>query len=87
MIEAVHLLTRRRAANPVCVAVHGVFADGSIALLAEAGARVVTSNTIQHATNDIDVGEVLASAISELAPLPSPHKAGDQGQAGPHGRN
>jgi len=87
MIEAVHLLTGRRAANPVCVAVHGVFADGSDALLAKAGVRVVTSNTIQHATNGIDVGEILADAISELAALPLPHKAGDQGQSGPRSRN
>jgi ribose-phosphate pyrophosphokinase len=87
MIEAVRLLTGRRAANPVCVAVHGVFADSSNALLAKAGVRVVTSNTIPHATNGIDVGQILAEAISELAPLPSPHEAGEHGQLGPHGQN
>jgi ribose-phosphate pyrophosphokinase len=83
MIEAVRLLIGRGATNPVCVAVHGVFADGSNALLAEAGARVVTSNTIQHATNGIDVAEILANAIRQLVPLPSAHRAADREQPGP----
>ena len=39
----------------------------SNALLAQAGARVVTSNSIPHATNEIDVAGILAGAISELA--------------------
>jgi ribose-phosphate pyrophosphokinase len=70
MIEAVRLIVARGAAAPVCVAVHGLFADNSNVFLAQAGARVVTSNTIAHATNEIDVGEILAGAISELAPAP-----------------
>jgi ribose-phosphate pyrophosphokinase len=68
MIEAVRLIVGRGAAGPVCVAVHGVFADNSDALLAQAGARVVTSNSVPHATNEIDVGEIVAEAISELRP-------------------
>jgi ribose-phosphate pyrophosphokinase len=87
MIETVRLLIGRGATKPVCVAVHGVFADDSSALLAEAGARLVTSNTIPHATNGMDVGEILADAIRELLPSPSPHKAGDRGRAGAPGRN
>lgn len=68
MIEAVRLIVARGATGPVCVAVHGVFADNSNALLAQAGARVVTSNSIPHATSEIDVGDILAEAISELRP-------------------
>jgi ribose-phosphate pyrophosphokinase len=67
MLEAVRLLRERGAANPVCVAVHGLFADRSDALLAQTGARVVTSNSIPHATNDIDVVDIIAAAIGELA--------------------
>jgi len=66
MIEAVRLLTSRGFVSPVCIAVHGVFADGSDALLVGAGARVVTTNSVPHATNAIDVGGLLASAVSEL---------------------
>jgi ribose-phosphate pyrophosphokinase len=68
MLEAVRLMVARRATAPVCVAVHGLFADDASALLAQAGARVVTCNSIPHATNEIDVSEILAGAIRELAP-------------------
>jgi ribose-phosphate pyrophosphokinase len=70
MIEAVRLIKERGRNNPVCVAVHAVFADNSDTLLAQAGARVVTSNTIPHETNGIDVTELLASSIPELAAMP-----------------
>jgi ribose-phosphate pyrophosphokinase len=71
MIEAVRLIAKRGGAVPVCIAVHGLFADQSDLLLAQASARVVTSNSIPHATNGIEVGELLASSVSELAPMPS----------------
>jgi len=69
MIEAVRLLTSRGWASPVCIAVHGLFADNSDRLLVNAGARVVTTNSVQHSTNEIDIGNLLASAIGELAPV------------------
>jgi len=67
MLAAVRLLQERGATKPVCIAVHGLFADRSDVLLAQAGARVVTSNSIPHVTNDIDVGDMLASAVGEVA--------------------
>lgn len=67
MLVAVRLLTSSGWSSPVCIAVHGLFADGSELLLAQAGARVVTSNSVPHATNDIDVGKLLADAARELA--------------------
>jgi ribose-phosphate pyrophosphokinase len=70
MLEAVRLIRARERAAPICIAVHGVFADNSDKLLAQAGARVVTTNSIPHETNGIDVGNILASAINELAPMP-----------------
>jgi ribose-phosphate pyrophosphokinase len=66
MIEAVQLIREHGAAEPVCIAVHGVFADQSDELLAQAGARVVTSNSIPHETNGIDVTRLLAGAIDAL---------------------
>jgi ribose-phosphate pyrophosphokinase len=59
MIEAVHLIKARGGGAPVCVAVHGLFADHSDMLLAQAGARIVTTNTIAHETNGIEVEEIL----------------------------
>ena len=69
MIAAVRLIVKQAAPAPVCVAVHGLFADHSDQLLARAGARVVTSNSIPHATNDIDVAEALATSIRQLCKL------------------
>jgi ribose-phosphate pyrophosphokinase len=66
MLEAVRAIMHPGASKPVCVAVHGLFADDSDTLLAQVGARVVTSNSIPHKTNHIDVEELVASAISEV---------------------
>lgn len=53
---------------PVCLAVHGIFADAADKALLDAGAaRVVTCNTIPHPTNAIDVTPMLGEACSELA--------------------
>lgn len=71
MVEAVRLTVAQGATTPVCIAVHGLFADNSDALLAQAGARMVTSNSIPHDTNGIDVGERIAASIRELAQVPS----------------
>jgi ribose-phosphate pyrophosphokinase len=67
MIAAVQLLVDRGWPAPVCIAVHGLFADDSDQLLARLGARVVTSNTVPHPTNAIDVGNLLAEAVNTLA--------------------
>ena len=67
MLEAVNLFSSRGWAFPICIAVHGLFADNSDLLLAQAGARVITSNSVPHTTNAIDVGKLLASAVNELA--------------------
>jgi ribose-phosphate pyrophosphokinase len=70
MLEAVRLLTARGWAPPICIAVHGLFADNSDVLVAQAGARVITSNSVPHPTNAIDVEKLLATAINELAGTP-----------------
>jgi len=67
MLEAVRLLAARGWSQPICIAVHGLFADGSDTLLEQAGARIVTSNSVPHRTNDLNTGSILASPIGELA--------------------
>ena len=71
MIEAVRIILARSTTVPVCIAVHGLFADNSDALLAKAGACVVTSNSIIHETNAIDVDALLVSAVGEFTQMPS----------------
>ena len=66
MLEAVRLIGVRGKEKPVCVAVHGLFADKSDELLEKAAARVVTSNTVPHRTNEIDLTPILAGAVGEL---------------------
>lgn len=63
MVEAVRELSRIIRRPPVCVGVHGLFADAADETLTREGARVVTCNTVPHSTNAIDVAPLLASAI------------------------
>lgn len=65
MIETVHHLRRAELPAPVCIGVHPVFAPGAYEELSTSGAaKVVTCNTIQHPSNQIDLSEDLAEAIS-----------------------
>jgi ribose-phosphate pyrophosphokinase len=65
MVATVRHLRRARLPPPVCVGVHAVFADGAYEDLRAAGvAQVVTSNTIAHPSNAIDVADVLADGVA-----------------------
>lgn len=68
-IRAVGHLRELGAPAPVCIGVHGIFADAALEELRAAGAAsVVTCNTIAHATNAIDVSALLAHAIRGFVP-------------------
>lgn len=67
MIEAVRLLATQGWPAPVCIAVHGLFADHSDELLVRAGARVVTTNSVGLGRSDIDIVPLLGEAIAALA--------------------
>jgi ribose-phosphate pyrophosphokinase len=66
MLEAVRLLSCQQWPAPVCIAVHGLFADEADVLLAQAGARVVTSNSVLHPTNGIDLTALLADDVTQI---------------------
>lgn len=67
MAAAARQITASGMAPPVCIGVHALFAGDAMAALQAAGvARVVTCNTVAHATNAIDLGPAMASAISGL---------------------
>lgn len=64
MLETVGHLREAGLPAPVCIAVHGLFADASDKLLRQAGAaRVVTTNSVRHGTNDIDLTALLVDAL------------------------
>jgi ribose-phosphate pyrophosphokinase len=67
MIETVGRLRREGMQPPVCIAVHGIFAsDAYTALMAAGAGKVVTTNTVSHVTNAIDVTALLAQGVSAL---------------------
>ena len=63
MIEAARRLKEAGARPPVCVGVHAVFAGDAYPLLKAVAARIVTTNTIAHETNAIDVSTLIAKTL------------------------
>jgi ribose-phosphate pyrophosphokinase len=67
MLATIARLAEAGLRPAACIGVHGVFAgDAHGALLRAGAARVVTTNTIAHASNAIDVTGLLAAGIGEL---------------------
>lgn len=70
MIETVSHLKAAGMPPPICVAVHGIFADNAFGDLVAAGSgRVVTTNTVAHESNAIDITPHLAQGVSAAMPL------------------
>ncbi|HVV65956.1 MAG TPA: ribose-phosphate diphosphokinase [Rhizomicrobium sp.] len=67
MIAAIAAVARASSRAPVCLAVHGIFADEAVARIEATGARVVSTNTAPNARGAIDVAPLLAPAIIDLA--------------------
>lgn len=66
LIEAARLIRQAAREAPICAIVHPIFAGDSYQRLASAGVRrVVSTNTVAHESNAIDVSPILATAISQ----------------------
>ncbi|HVV84940.1 MAG TPA: ribose-phosphate pyrophosphokinase [Kofleriaceae bacterium] len=64
MIETIKQLVKLGTPPPVCVGIHGVFADRAHDDLYAAGAgSVVTCNTIEHLSNKICLADAVAAAV------------------------
>ena len=73
MIEAVRMLKEKGAQAPLCIAVHALFAGDAFQELLEAGpAIIVSTNTVVHGSNAIDVSAVIAEAIHRSLAMPLP---------------
>ena len=71
MAETLAHLADAKMKPAVCVGVHAVFAPGALEGLRAAGAgRIVTTNTIAHETNAIDVGPLLAEGVRSFRRAP-----------------
>lgn len=67
MVETLGHLRRAGLAAPVCVAVHAVFSASALDELRAAGAaRVVSCDTIPHASNGISLAAPLGAAVNDL---------------------
>jgi ribose-phosphate pyrophosphokinase len=67
MIETVAHLLQAGYQAPVCIAVHAVFAGNAYENLEAAGAdRIVTCNSVVHASNAININAALAAAAGKL---------------------
>jgi len=68
MIETVAQLRATGRPAPVCLAVHGLFASGAYEALRAAGAaRIVSTNSVPHPSNAIDLTPVLTGPVSRLS--------------------
>lgn len=67
MMSAAAQLAAAGQAVPVCIAVHPLFADDAYSALQAGGIeRIVSCNTVEHASNGIDVSAALAVAVADL---------------------
>jgi len=67
MIKAAENIVNLKGKPPICIGVHGVFAEGALSEMQEADiAQILTCNTIGHSTNAIDVTELLAAAVIDI---------------------
>lgn len=64
MIEAVKEIKKRKPRAVHCICVHGIFAEGAYEKLRKAGAKtIVSSNTVEHKSNSIDLSGVIAKEL------------------------
>lgn len=67
LIQAIKRLLAAGTRPPICVVIHAVFAgDAHDDILAAGAARVVTTNSIPHASNAVTLEQALADAASDL---------------------
>jgi ribose-phosphate pyrophosphokinase len=67
MIEVLSQLRSKSSNPPVCIGVHGIFGPGAYEGLQAASSRLVTTNTIPHETNGIDVIPLLVEGLRSVS--------------------
>ena len=67
MIETIEHINNAGMSPPVCIGIHGVFAGTAYNDLISAGAKkIITSNSIPHESNALDLSGIIGSKLSEL---------------------
>ncbi len=65
MIATIGHLKNAGMQTPVCIGVHGIFANNAYTNLINTRATVITCNTIIHESNKINVDKLIANAIQQ----------------------
>ena len=66
LIEAARQFPAMGLPRPICAVVHALFAGDAFALLSEVAARVVSTDTVAHASNAVSVAPLIARHLSAL---------------------
>lgn len=66
MLQAVYTLQSRCPRPPIVIAIHGLFVGEAAKRIERAGATIVSTNSVAHPSNRIDIGRPLATEISIL---------------------
>jgi ribose-phosphate pyrophosphokinase len=68
MMETTRHLNEQGLQTPVCIGVHAVFAGNAWQEMKQAGIqKIITTNTIPHPTNELDMSDILAEGIIQLS--------------------
>lgn len=67
MIETARQTKEQHMPLPVCIAVHALLSDGAYTSLRALARRVVSTNTVLHETNAIDVAAAIADQVASLS--------------------
>jgi ribose-phosphate pyrophosphokinase len=65
MLKTIQHLTRAGMKRPVCIGVHGIFADDAFEQLSQV-ADIITTQCIPHTSNRIEIAQALADATRVL---------------------
>lgn len=69
MLAAIQQLRTQGLKNPICIGIHALFSEKACKNLLRAGAQtIITCNTVQHPSNKIDITDIIANEIAQLAP-------------------
>ncbi len=67
MIETINHLNLLKMKPPICIGVHALFSGHAYDNLLKAGAKkIVTTNTIVHDTNEIDLKDIIIQSIDTI---------------------
>ncbi|QGX38177.1 ribose-phosphate pyrophosphokinase [Permianibacter aggregans] len=70
LIETIGHLKSAGLNAPICVSVHGLFSESAdVRIMAAGAARIVTTNSIVHRTNAIDLAPLIAEALPTMLPV------------------